>query len=199
MAGKLRGRKVAFVVTDGFEQVELTDPRKALEREGAVCDLIAPKEGKVRAWKHTEWGDELHVDVPLAQADPEEYDALVLPGGVMNPDKLRAIPEVLELVRRFFESSKVVGAICHGPWTLIDAAVVEGRKLTSFPALQTDLENAGAEWVDQEVVIDENLITSRKPEDIPAFSRTLIDKISHQAPLRSTRQRHRARRPRAGM
>jgi protease I len=198
MAGKLRGRKVAFVVTDGFEQVELTDPRKALEREGAVCDLIAPKEGKVRGWKHTEWGDELHVDVPLAQADPEEYDALVLPGGVMNPDKLRAIPEVLELVRRFFESSKVVGAICHGPWTLIDAAVVEGRKLTSFPALQTDLENAGAEWVDQEVVIDDNLVTSRKPEDIPAFSRALIDKISHQAPLRA-RPRHRVRRPRAGL
>lgn len=196
MAGKLRGRKVAFVVTDGFEQVELTDPRKALEREGAVCDLIAPKEGKVRGWKHVEWGDEQHVDVPLAQANPADYDALVLPGGVMSPDKLRAIPEVLELVRRFFESSKVVGAICHGPWTLVDAGVVEGRKMTSFSALRSDLENAGAEWVDQEVVVDDNLITSRDPGDIPVFSKTLIEKIAEQAAQRSVRASQRSRRPR---
>ena len=199
MAGKLRGKKVAFVVTDGFEQVELTDPRRALEREGAVCDLVAPNEGKVRGWKHTDWGDELHVDVPLAQADPEDYDALVLPGGVMNPDKLREIPEVLELVRRFFESSKTVGAICHGPWTLVDAGVLEGRKLTSFAALQADLTNAGAEWVDQEVVVDDNLVTSRNPDDIPAFSKTLIEKIAAQPARRVSRAGHRARRPRAGV
>lgn len=175
--GKLDGKKVAFVVTDGFEQVELTGPKDALEREGATCEIISPKEGKVKGWQHTKWGDELSVDVPMAQAKADDYDALVLPGGVMNPDKLRVIPEVLAFVKRFFADGKPVGAICHGPWTLIDAGVIEGRKLTSWPTLKTDLVNAGAEWEDREVIVDDGLVTSRKPDDIPAFNKKMIEEF----------------------
>ena len=177
MAGKLDGKKVAIVVTDGFEQVELTSPKEALEREGAVVEIVSPKsdDEKVKGWKHVEWGDELDVDVTIKDADPAEYDALFLPGGAMNPDKLRIIPEVQRFVRSFFDDGKPVAAICHGPWTLIDAGVVDGVKLTSWPTLRTDLKNAGAEWVDQEVVIDGQLVTSRKPDDLPAFNAAIVD------------------------
>ncbi len=178
MAGKLDGKKVAIVVTDGFEQVELTSPKEALEREGANAEIVSPKEGKVKGWKHTEWGDELPVDVPLAQAKADDYDALLLPGGVMNPDKLRVMPEVRKLVKSFFDAGKPVAAICHGPWTLIDAGVIEGRKVTSWPTLQTDLVNAGAEWVDEEVVVDDGLVTSRKPDDLPAFNAKMIEEFA---------------------
>jgi protease I len=177
MGTKLEGKKVAFVVTDGFEQVELTEPLKALEDEGAECDVVSPKEGKVRGWKFVDWGDEIDVDVSLNEADASTYDALVLPGGVINPDKLRIIPEVLAFVRKFFDAGKPVGAICHGPWTLIDAGCVEDRTVTSWPSVRTDLVNAGANWVDEEVVCDNGLVTSRKPDDIPAFSRKLVEEI----------------------
>ncbi len=177
MSGKLEGKKIAIVVTDGFEQVELTSPRDALLKEGAVVEIVSPKseDEKVKGWKHVAWGDELDVDVNVKDADADDYDALVLPGGVMNPDKLRVIPEVQKLVRRFWDDGKPIAAICHGPWTLIDAGVVEGVKMTSWPTLRTDLENAGADWVDREVVVDGQLVTSRKPGDLPAFNRAMID------------------------
>lgn len=173
---KLEGKKIAFVVCDGFEQVELTGPKERLEALGATCEIVSPKEGKVKGWKHVEWGDELEVDVPLAEADEGDYDAVVLPGGAMNPDKLRVIPEAQRFVRAFAEAGKPVAAICHGPWTLIDAGLVSGKRVTSWPTLKTDLVNAGADWVDEEVVVDDGFITSRKPDDIPAFS----DKIAEE-------------------
>jgi protease I len=171
---ELTGKKVAMLVTDGFEQVEMTEPRKALEAAGATVEIVSPKSGHVKGWQSTEWGDEFAVDVALAAADVGEYDALVLPGGVMNPDKLRTMPEARAFVRAFFDQQKPVAAICHGPWTLVDAGVAEGRKLTSWPSLQTDLKNAGATWVDEEVVVDGTLVTSRKPDDLPAFNRETI-------------------------
>jgi protease I len=179
MERQLDGKKVAILVTDGFEQVELTDPKKALDEAGAQCEIIAPgRKTKVKGWNHTEWGTEFNVDRPLEEANPEDYDALVLPGGVMNPDKLRRNPRVHDFVRSFFNSGKPVAAICHGPWTLIDAGVVKGRRLTSYESIQTDLKNAGAEWVDSEVVVDNGLVTSRKPDDIPAFNRKVIEEFA---------------------
>lgn len=178
MSDQLKGKRVAVLVTDGFEQEELTAPKKALEEAGAVAHIVAPSRGTVRAWKSTDWGDTFPVDVPLAEARPDAYDALVLPGGVMNPDRLRRNPKVLEFVRAFFASGKPTGAICHGPWTLIDAGVAKGRKLTSYHSLQTDLKNAGADWVDEEVVTDRGLVTSRKPDDLPAFNRKLVEEIA---------------------
>lgn len=177
MAGELSGKKVAFVVTDGFEQVELTGPKERLEALGATCEIVSPKEGKVKGWQHVKWGDEFDVDVPLGQAKPDEYDAVVLPGGQMNPDKLRIMPEAQQFVRAFAEAGKPVAAICHGPWTLIDAGLVDGVRMTSWPTLKTDLINAGAEWVDEEVVVDDGIITSRKPEDIEAFSAKIAEEM----------------------
>jgi len=177
MGGKLDGKKVAFVVCDGFEQVELTGPKERLEQLGATCEIVSPKEGKVKGWQHVKWGDELDVDVPLAGANPDDYDAVVLPGGVMNPDKLRVIPEAQRFVQAFAEAGKPVAAICHGPWTLIDAGLVEGKKMTSWPTLKLDLINAGADWVDEEVVVDDGLITSRKPDDIPAFANKIAEEL----------------------
>jgi protease I len=175
---KLDGRKIAILVTDGFEQEELTRPRRALDEAGAATTLISPKEGKVKGWNHTQWGDEFSVDVPLDQAKSDDYDGLLLPGGVMNPDKLRANARAVAFVRAFFDASKPVAAICHGPWTLIEAGVVKGRKLTSYESIKTDLKNAGANWVDQEVVVDEGLVTSRKPDDIPAFNEKMIEEFA---------------------
>jgi len=169
----LQGVKVAILVTDGFEQVELTEPRKALDQAGAQTRVVSPKNGKVKAWKFTEWGDELPVDVALDSARPEDFDALLLPGGVINPDKLRMEPKAVQFVKSFFDAKKPVAAICHGPWTIVEAGAARGRKVTSWPSLKTDLKNAGAEWVDQEVVADGNLVTSRKPDDIPAFNRAI--------------------------
>ncbi|HEY1803819.1 MAG TPA: type 1 glutamine amidotransferase domain-containing protein [Terracidiphilus sp.] len=178
MASKLHGKRIAILATDGFEQAELFEPRKALEEAGAKTDVIAPHEGEIKGWDMREWGENVTVDKTLEEVHPKDYDALVLPGGVMNPDRLRMDPLAVDFVRKFAESGKTVAAICHGPWTLIEAGVVKGRQLTSWPSLKTDLQNAGAQWVDQEVCIDGQFITSRKPDDIPAFSRATIEALA---------------------
>ena len=174
----LRGIKVAILVDNGFEQSELVDPRKALDEAGAETKIVSPQKERVRGWKHTEWGDELPVDVALERAQPDDFDALLLPGGVMNPDKLRMQPKAIAFIKSFFDQDKPVAAICHGPWTIIDAGFAKGRRFTSWPSIKTDLKNAGAEWVDQEVVTDRNLVTSRKPDDIPAFNRAINEVFS---------------------
>jgi protease I len=178
---ELNGKKVAILVADGFEQVELTKPQQALEEAGAETIIVSPAQGKVKGWNHTEWGDELPVDLALDQADAEDFDALLLPGGVMNPDKLRRQPKALKFVKAFFDAGKPVAAICHGPWTLIDAGVAQGRHMTSYETIQTDLKNAGVRWEDREVVVDGNLVTSRKPDDIPAFNKAMIEAFARQA------------------
>ena len=177
-APELNGKTVAMLVTDGFEQVEMTEPRQALEAAGATVEIVSPKSGRVKGWNSTDWGDQFEVDVALSAADVSDYDALVLPGGVMNPDKLRTMPEARAFVRAFFDQHKPIAAICHGPWTLVDAGVAKGRKMTSWPSLRTDLKNGGATWVDEEVVVDGMLVTSRKPDDIPAFNRETIALIA---------------------
>jgi protease I len=177
---ELHGKRVAILVADGFEQVELTEPQKALEKAGAKTEIVSPAQGKVKGWDKTDWGKSLSVDQPLDQADAGQYDALLLPGGVMNPDHLRRSPKVQQFVKAFFDAGKPVAAICHGPWTLIDSGVAKGRRMTSYESIQTDLKNAGAQWVDQEVVVDGNLVTSRKPDDIPAFNRAMIETFAHQ-------------------
>lgn len=171
---RLDGLTVAILVTDGFEQVEMTEPRHALDEAGADIRLVSPKDGEVKAWNFTDWGDSFAVDVPLAKARPDAFDALLLPGGVINPDQLRAQPEAVAFAKAFFDAGKPVASICHGPWTIIEAGAARGRRMTSWPSLRTDLENAGAEWVDQEAVVDRGLVTSRKPGDIPAFNREVI-------------------------
>jgi protease I len=178
MATSLNGKKIAILVTDGFEQVELTEPRQALDDAGAETKIVSPKDGKVRGWNHTEWGDEFPVDVPLKQANAREFDALLLPGGVINPDKLRMIPEAVQFVKWFFQENKPVAAICHGPWSIIEAGQARGRRIASWPSLKTDLRNAGAQWVDEEAVTDGNIVSARKPDDIPAFNRAMIDLFS---------------------
>jgi protease I len=174
----LEGIRVAILATDGFEQSELTEPRKALDAAGAVTKVVSPKSGKLRGWNHKEWGEEVQVDQPLDGADPQNYDALVLPGGVMNPDALRMQPKAVAFVKSFFDAGKPVAAICHGPWTVIESGAAKGHRMTSWPSLKTDIRNAGADWVDQEVVVDANLVTSRKPDDIPAFNREIIKLFS---------------------
>ena len=179
MRSKLSGCRVAALVADGFEQVELTEPMAALRASGADARIVSPVEGaQVKGWKHTEWGDAFDVDVHLGDAEPRDYDALLLPGGVMNPDTLRTVPGALSFVRAFFDAGKPVAAICHGPWTLIDAGVVDGRRMTSYPSIRTDLLNAGADWVDAEVVVDRGLVTSRKPDDLPAFNRKMLEEFA---------------------
>ncbi len=178
MANELKGKKVAILVANGFEQVELTEPKKALEQAGAQTQIISPEQGKVKGWNHTDWGDELPVDVALKSAQASEYDALLLPGGVMNPDKLRMNPEAVRFVQSFVDAKKPIAAICHGPWTLIETGMIKGRTMTSYPSLQTDLRNAGAEWVDREVVTDKGLVTSRNPGDIPAFNRKMVEEFA---------------------
>jgi protease I len=180
----LAGKKVAILVENGFEQVELTEPKRALEEAGAQTFIISPQKDRVKGWNHTEWGDEFKVDLPLERANPADYDALLLPGGVMNPDKLRMNPDAVRFVRAFFEAGKPVAAICHGPWTLIEAGVVKGRTLTSYPSIKTDLINAGANWVDREVVVDQGLVTSRRPDDIPAFNRKMIEEFAEGRHMR---------------
>jgi protease I len=178
MAETLAGKRIALLVADGFEQIELTEPQRALEAAGAEALVVSPAGDRVRGWRHTDWGESFDVDQPLEFADEDEYDALVLPGGVMNPDRLRINERALQLVRAFVDHGKPVAAICHGGWTLIDAGVVEGRRMTSYPSIRTDLVNAGANWVDQEVVVDDGLITSRNPDDLPAFNARLIEAIA---------------------
>jgi protease I len=174
----VQGMKIAILVEDGFEQVELTEPRKALDQAGAKTSIVSPKRDQVRGWNHKEWGDSLPVDINLDQADSGNFDALLLPGGVMNPDRLRMEPKAVAFVKAFFDAGKPVAAICHGPWTIVEADVARGRRMTSWPSLKTDLKNAGAEWVDQEMVLDKNLVSSRKPDDIPAFNRGMIELFS---------------------
>ena len=176
--GKLEGKKVAVLVENGFEQVELTSPVETLRDEGADVMIVSPRSGKVKGWNHTEWGDEFDVDLALDDASAEEFDALVLPGGVMNPDKLRMNEKAVAFVREFFNESKPVASICHGPWTLIEAGVVEGKTMTSYPSIQNDLKNAGANWVDQEVVVDNGLVTSRSPRDLDAFNAKMVEEIA---------------------
>lgn len=185
----LQGTRVAILVTDGFEQAELLEPRKALDEVGATTMVVSPKDNKVKGWNHTEWGQEVPVDVPLHSANADDFDALLLPGGVINPDKLRIIPEAVQFVKSFIDGGKPVAAICHGPWTLIEAGAVLGRTITSWPSLKTDLKNAGANWVDKEVVRDRNLVSSRKPDDIPAFNREMIQMFAEG----TTQARNRAR------
>ena len=175
---KLNGKKVAILVTDGFEQVELTQPRKALDEAGAQTIVVSPNDGEVKGWDFEDWGETIPVDMPLSEANADQFDALLLPGGVMNPDKLRMIPEALRFVKQFFADGKPVAAICHGPWTLIDAGVVKGRTVTSYPSIKTDLINAGAKWFDKEVIVDNGLVTSRKPDDIPAFNAKMIEEFA---------------------
>jgi len=178
MSGTLQGKKVAILATDGFEQVELTEPKKALEAAGAETEVVSPKEGSIKGWKSTDWGDSIKVDKALDQAKATDYDALVLPGGQINPDKLRIEPKAVAFVTDFYNAGKTIGAICHGPWLLVEAGVIKGKTLTSWPSVRTDIRNAGGHWVDEEVVTDGNLTTSRKPDDIPAFSQRIIDELS---------------------
>ncbi|UBF23588.1 type 1 glutamine amidotransferase [Kovacikia minuta CCNUW1] len=178
MTQELNNKKVAILVADGFEQVELTEPKQALEQAGAQTHIISPNNDKVQGWNHFDKGDEFPVDVTLDRANPDDYDALLLPGGVANPDQLRMQEKAVRFIRSFFDAAKPVAAICHGPWTLIEADVVQDRTVTSWPSLQTDLKNAGANWVDQEVVVDQGLVTSRKPQDIPAFNRKIIEEFA---------------------
>jgi protease I len=177
MARKLDGKKVAILVADGFEQVEMTKPRKALDEAGAETIVVSPKSRQIQGMHHADKGDKFDVDLTLDEARPEEFDALMIPGGLFNPDELRANEEALEFTRHFFGAGKPVAAICHGPWVLIDAGVVRGRALTSWPHIKTDVKNAGGKWIDEEVVTDNGLVTSRKPDDIPAFNQKMIEEF----------------------
>jgi len=176
MGYDLNGKTIAVLATNGFEQSELLEPVKTLKERGADVRVVSPERGEIRGWAHGEWGESVSVDVPLDEAKPDDFDALVLPGGVINPDQLRRSSEAVRFARGFFESNKPVGAICHGPQLLIECDVLQGRSVTSFPSIRTDLKNAGARWSDQEVVCDRALVTSRKPDDLPAF----IDKVCEE-------------------
>jgi len=178
MERSLAGKKVAILVADGFEQVELTEPRRALEAAGAKTEIVSPADGQVQGWNHDEKADLFNVDMPLKRARSDDYDALLLPGGVRSPDQLRMLTRAVEFVDGFFAARKPVAAICHAPWTLIEAEMIKGRRITSWPSLKTDLINAGAEWVDRDVVVDRGLVTSRKPADIPAFNQKMIEEFA---------------------
>ncbi len=176
--GELNGKTVAILATDGFEQSELEQPRKALDDAGAKTVVVAPKSGDITGWSEKNWGNAVTVDLQLEHAHPEDFDALLIPGGVMNPDQLRTDERAVRFVKHFFESGKPVAAICHAPWMLVEADVVRGRQLTSWPSLRTDIQNAGGQWRDEEVVTDTGLVTSRKPADIPAFNRKMIEEFA---------------------
>jgi len=175
---KLDGVRVAILATDGFEQSELFEPKKALEEAGATVKVVSLEPGEIKGWNHTNWGETIDVDLTVDEANADDFDALQLPGGVMNPDKLRMNEQAVSFIKAFFEAGKPVGAICHAPWTLIEADVVRGKTVTSWASLRTDLENAGAKWVDEEVVTDNGLVTSRKPDDIPAFNEKIIEEFA---------------------
>ena len=178
MPANLQQKQIAILVTHGFEQSELLEPKKALEKAGAKTQVVSLEPGRIRAWDHKDWGIDVPVEITLKEANPENYDALLLPGGVMNPDTLRTNGEAVKFVKHFVHEGKPIAAICHGPWTLIEAGGVKGRTVTSWPSLKTDLTNAGANWVDQQVVTDQGLVTSRKPADIPAFTEKMIEEIA---------------------
>ncbi|HEY8560179.1 MAG TPA: type 1 glutamine amidotransferase domain-containing protein [Pyrinomonadaceae bacterium] len=175
---KLDGVRVAILAADGFEQSELFEPKKALEEAGAAVSVVSLEAGEIKGWNHTNWGETIDVDLTVDEANAEDFDALQLPGGVMNPDKLRMNERAVNFIKAFFDAGKPVGAICHAPWTLIEAGVVGGRTVTSWASLKTDLENAGAKWVDEPVVTDNGLVTSRKPDDIPAFNEKIIEEFA---------------------
>lgn len=177
MGDKLSGKRVAILVADGFEQVEMTKPRAALQDAGAETQIVSVKSGQIQGMHHADKGDKFDVDVTLDDVRPNDFDALLIPGGLMNPDTLRSTPEALDFTRHFFDEGKPVAAICHAPWVLIDAGVLRGRRVTSWPAIKTDVRNAGATWVDEEVVVDNGLVTSRKPDDIPAFNKKMIEEF----------------------
>ncbi len=176
--GKLDGKRIAFLATDGVEQIELIEPRKAVEAEGAEVDLISLKQGEFQGFEHLDKGQAFTADKAVADANADDYDAIVLPGGVANPDFLRSDRDAVRFVRSFVEAKKPVGAICHGPWTLVEADVIKGRTLTSWPSLRTDIRNAGATWVDEEVHVDQGLVTSRKPDDLPAFCAKIVEEVA---------------------
>jgi protease I len=175
---QLAGRKIAILLTDGFEQVEMIEPRKALEEAGAKTQLVSPKKDQVEGWNHFEKGDKFRVDVALQSARAGDFDALMLPGGVANPDQLRVIPEAVRFVQEFLSANKPIAAICHGPWMLVEAGGAKGRTLTSWPSLKTDIQNAGGTWQDRDVITDRGLVTSRKPDDIPAFNRAMVEEFT---------------------
>ena len=177
MADKLQGKRVAFLATDMVEQIELTEPWKAVKDAGGTPELVSLKEGEIQGFNHYDKADTFKVDRTVEEARAEDYDALVIPGGVGNPDTMRTDENAVQLVRDFFEQGKPVGVICHGPWMLVEAGVVRGRKITSWPSLQTDIRNAGGDWVDQEVVVDDGLVTSRKPDDLPAFNEKIVEEF----------------------
>ena len=178
MAGKLDGKRIAILATDGFEQSELTSPREALQRAGATVEVVAPHDGEIQGMKHHDKGKRVAVDRTLEQAKPEEYDALMLPGGVANPDALRMDPKAVDFARSFFLTRKPVAAICHGPWTLVEAGVVQGRRMTSWPSLRTDISNAGGHWEDAPVIVDHGLVTSRKPDDLEQFNAKMVEEFA---------------------
>ncbi len=178
MGTELKNKRVAFLATDGFEQVELTDPWKAVEDAGGEPELVSLEGGKIQGFNHHDKGDTFPVDKTVDAASPSDYDGLVLPGGVINPDKLRMHDNAMDFVKGFFEQGKPVGAICHGPWSLVETGLVKGRKVTSWPSLKTDIRNAGGTWVDEELVIDRGLFTSRKPDDLPAFCKKLVEEVA---------------------
>ena len=192
MADKLKQTRVAILATDGFERVELLEPRKALDAAGAETKVISPKRGEIKSWEKDHWGETVKVDEALAQANPDDYDALLLPGGVINADTIRLEQRAVEFVRAFARAGKPMAVICHAPWLLVEADIVRGRTVTSWPSLKTDLRNAGANWVDQEVATDNGLVTSRKPEDIPAFNKKMIEEFGegvHAATAGTSSQR----------
>ena len=178
MADELKGKRVAFLFTEGAEQIEVTEPLDAVRKAGADVDIVSLEKGEVEMWNHFDKGDKISADVAVADADPSSYDGLVLPGGVANPDQLRGDKDAVKFVRTFFEQDKPVGVICHGPWMLVETGVAKGRKVTSWPSLKTDLRNAGADWVDEEVVVDNGLVTSRKPDDLPAFCAKIVEEFA---------------------
>jgi len=178
MADELKGKRVAFLFTDGAEQAEVTEPLEAVRKAGADVDIVSLEKGEIEMWKHFDRGDKITAEVAVAEADPSDYDGLVLPGGVANPDQLRLNKDAVKFVRAFFEQDKPAGVICHGPWMLVETGVAKGRKVTSWPSLQTDLRNAGADWVDEEVVVDNGLVTSRKPDDLPAFCAKIVEEFA---------------------
>ncbi len=178
MADELKGKRIAFLFTEGAEQVEVKKPLEAVKDAGAEVDIVSLEKGEIEMWEHFDKGEKINADKAVSDADASDYDGLVLPGGVANPDQLRADEGAVKFVRSFFEQDKPVGVICHGPWLLVEAGVAKGRKVTSFPSVKTDLENAGAEWVDEEVVVDNGLVTSRNPDDLPAFCAKIVEEFA---------------------
>lgn len=175
---QLEQKRVAILAADGFEQAELEEPMNALKDAGAQVSIVSPKKGKIQGMRHADKGDQFKVDIQLDEADAEDFDAVLVPGGLMNPDELRSTPAAVSFVKSFADAGKPIAAICHGPWVLIEAGIVKGRRLTSWPAIQSDIKNAGGDWVDEEVVVDNGLVTSRKPDDIPAFNAKVIEEFA---------------------